>query len=337
MTTKNVCFARRSKIEMVVAQLLLATKFLTLFLFLILFSPDGWWAEPACLSSNEALARLTDPSRADYVPALPLCPGEGLPGLLWAEASGGQGGLSRMTSLISPDIEVGESRTYTKLRTNSNRIIWRDVRQLALDPDQPWNPRLQLFMQLELGYAAAVPFDFNRRQGLVIYVARSNVDGSRLQADTNQEYLQSASDLIGAAFALRGPRHKVEVERRKELHSALRRVKNRILTLTAMNMSLAECVKEEEKKNRKSMNTQLNEMSAEKSKNTMSRFFRLIVEKAASSIKKAKGGCATPPPSFVWSESLLTFVGVFLTMMTVTGMNTAINNNLGSAYKLSLG
>jgi hypothetical protein len=78
--------------------------------------------------------------------------------------------------------------------------------------DQPWNPRLQLLAELGLGWAAAVPFNLHGDQGIVVYCARDEVDMGRLQSDDNESYLIAATDLIGAAYALRG---KVNIGRRR--------------------------------------------------------------------------------------------------------------------------
>jgi hypothetical protein len=58
----------------------------------VLERPDegGWWVDPVyhsrCHQGDECrFCRLTDSDRDDYIPPPPLCPGEGLPGMLWQE------------------------------------------------------------------------------------------------------------------------------------------------------------------------------------------------------------------------------------------------------------
>jgi len=65
-----------------------------------------------------------------------------------------------------------------RLPLKKSKIVWRDIKALADDPDHPWNPRLQhLASGMDLGWAAAVPIRNNgEKQGIVIYMARAGVD-----------------------------------------------------------------------------------------------------------------------------------------------------------------
>mmetsp|Transcript_25959 Transcript_25959/g.61090 ORF Transcript_25959/g.61090 Transcript_25959/m.61090 type:complete len:327 (+) Transcript_25959:1017-1997(+) len=125
--------------------------------------------------------------------------------------------------------------------THHHRVVWRDVKALANDPDQPWNPRLQLLAEAGLGWAAAVPLrppGGGRAQGIVIYMARGSVDQLRLQADHNEAFLEAMASVIAANLFLRMPR-KIDNEVRKaKVAESLRRVRKRIRVLRAMGYSL---------------------------------------------------------------------------------------------------
>lgn len=296
-----------------------------------LFRPDqGWWVDP--VYEADQLSRLTDSKRADFVPPKPLSPGEGLPGALWVEASGSAGMFSRHGSVRRRStLASNTSEGFGRL---NRPVFWRDIQQLDADPDQPWNPRLKLFCQLGLGYAAAVPFHFGDHRGICVYIARQSVDMERLQSDTNQTYLMAASELIGAAYALRGPRHQVEIARREELRRALHRVKNKILAAKRMGMSIKQLVESDASTIKVEASTV--STTADSTANAES-FFQRLLHHLAMVLKKAKGGGAPRPPSFGWTESLLTFAGVWVTLMMIGSMQEAIAAGLGPNYRLTLG
>ena len=53
-----------------------------------------------------------------------------------------------------------------------NHVVWRALKPIIDDPDQPYNLRLQLAEQSGIGLAAGVRFQFRGTQGLVVYMAR---------------------------------------------------------------------------------------------------------------------------------------------------------------------
>lgn len=68
----------------------------------------------------DAFGKLTDRSRSDHLPASPVDPGVGLPGVLWAESS----------SAVHLGVGVRQRQAH------HDGINWRDVVELANDPDQ---------------------------------------------------------------------------------------------------------------------------------------------------------------------------------------------------------
>ena len=90
--------------------------------------PDNDAHDPAAVA---ALHRLTDPSRRDHLPVGSFDCGVGLPGVLWAAAGAASTApLGRFPVASAP----------------SEHIVWRDVGELADDPDQPHNERLQVHL-----------------------------------------------------------------------------------------------------------------------------------------------------------------------------------------------
>jgi hypothetical protein len=107
---------------------------------------------------------------------------------------------------------------------------------------------VQFIASLDLGWVAAVKFQFPEQTGLVLFMARKNVDMKRLLSPTNVRYLTAAADFAGAAFALQLPRQEVIREDRSELDRALIRVRNKILALRALGISLKQVEANEKKK-----------------------------------------------------------------------------------------
>jgi hypothetical protein len=275
-----------------------------------LVRPDaGWWVDPAFHSgagcgngkvTSCGICRLLDPKRADYIPSKPVAAGVGLPGVLWTEKSRGK------------------------------KIVWREVKGIANDPDQPYNPRLQLLGSIGLGWAAAVEFNRLGYSGLVIYMAREGVDLQRLQSESNEAYLLAASDFAASAYVLRGPRERAMQERRSELAAVLRRARNRILALTRMGINIEKLVEDNAA------------AAAEANKPYFMASFSSgqclgdVQHRMVTVFRKALGGDVQPPPAMGWQQSLLTFFGCFVTLLALTRLNVHVNERLGPDYTITL-
>ena len=127
-----------------------------------------------------------------------------------------------------------------------SEVRWRRISDLANDPDQPFNPRIHYLQnECELGFAAGVPFHIGASEGIVIYMARKTADVVKLVTSTNEEYLTHSSLMIGSAFALRQPRSAAEKERHQESDQTMRRLKQKMQALNAMNRRVVSIVQEE--------------------------------------------------------------------------------------------
>jgi hypothetical protein len=265
----------------------------------------GWWVDPAFHSGAQCgkscgMCRLFDPKRADYVPPKPVAAGVGLPGVLWAEKSRGK------------------------------KIVWREVKGIANDPDQPYNPRLQLLGSVGLGWAAAVEFNRLGYSGIVIYMAREGVDLQRLQTESNEAYLLAASDFAAAAYVLRGPRERAMHERRSELAAVLRRARNRILALTRMGINIEKLVEDNA-----AAATEANKpyyMASFSSGQCLGD----VQHRMMTVYRKALGGDVQPPPAMGWQQSIFTFFGCFITLLALTRLNVHVNEHLGPDYTFTL-
>jgi HPP family len=339
-----------------------------------LYRPDnGFWIDPVyhtprCHPPNCQICRLVDPHHPAYVEPRNQSPGQGLPGVLWSEVAqswtksfretlaGKILGNNSQSSNFNPNkrstggmsssnnsfLEPNAIRIHTSHFSSS--IVWRSIPQLDSDPDQPWNPRLKLLAALGLGLAAAVPFNLHGDQGIVMYVARNRVDRARLQSESNESYLVSATDLIAAAYALRGPRQQVVKDRHSELSSALHRVRDKVLELKRQGLDLKEYVD----KNSGGGTSEVLEDTAASDHGLRQRKPRAAlkaIKKAAeaaraelaTSIRKAKGAGAPIPPGYSWRQTLVTFVGSLTTLLAITSLSDRVQTMWGPDYGMVLG
>jgi hypothetical protein len=230
-----------------------------------------------------------------------------------------------LATIFSGDINSHQHPHYGK-----KQVVWREVKAIANDPDQPWNPRLQLLASLGLGWVAAVPFHLHGHSGIVMYLARDGVDLSRLQSESNESYLIAAADLAGAAYALRGPRRRIIDERRAELASVFRRVRTKILALKRMGVSLVTLVND-------NATAQIQQEAHVRKESTVSRSVARLKERLTMMIRKTRGGGMQPPPAMSWKQSSLTFVGAFLTLVAVCRLNVSVIERFGVEYGIVLG
>lgn len=233
-------------------------------------------------------------------------------------------------------------------------VVWRDVKSLAADPDQPWNTRLQLLSSCDLGWAAAVPL---RRpgqapHGLVIYMARSDVDRNRLCSPLNETYLTSAAELISSALLLRGPRHAVVQARHAELSGCLARVRRRILFLLMTGHTLQDVfngkisvgpspVAPDSSGKIAPDSLQPDAVSLFLGSSALTVYLAHNVSwfwnRLRTTLAKARGGAVQAPPPFSWRQTFVTFIGVFFTISAMTMLNTRLVEHHGDDAALLLG
>ena len=84
--------------------------------------PDNDYATSEAL---EAYDKLTNVTQSGYIAVNETDPGVGLPGALWAESSGG-----------GSDTGANFNRAWGGIGHSHESVVWRDVCELADDPDQ---------------------------------------------------------------------------------------------------------------------------------------------------------------------------------------------------------
>jgi hypothetical protein len=200
---------------------------------------------------------------------------------------------------------------------------------------------LQLLASLGLGWVAGVPFyKAGDVHGIVMYLAREGVDAAQLHSPSNEEYLVAASDLIGAAYALRKPRAVMVAERRGELKDTLHRVRSRILSTLSMGISLQHLVQAEAEKKQQQQHDEAHSQSTLEVDVSKSHFRRAVYatkHRFVAVAKKSRGSHVQPPPVFSFKQACWTFLGVFLTLLMLTRLNMYLVMEHGPDYAIVLG
>ena len=266
------------------------------------------------------------------------------------------------TAAALPDLTLYQMLShylYHPHQTGSG-IAWEYLPQLQSDPDQPWNPRLQVLARAGLGWVAGVPFSFHDaastpassssgalRRGLVLYAARHTADRTRLRSPIHESYLVSATQLVAFTYALRGPRHEVaKLNGSAELDRAWRQVRHRIVARhragiplprrgeNSVPVSIPMALSSFKTQPDSTSDSSPTATPMSSSRATIERF---LGRRLTTALAKARGGGAPVPPSFTWSQSLLTFLGCFGTLWIVTATSEALSQRWGPDHAIIVG
>lgn len=282
--------------------------------------PMGLWVDPVLSresEANEAVLRLVDIERPDYVGPDPLAPGIGLPGVLWSDLA----------------------RNASGARILQN-VVWRDLEAISVDPDQPYNLRLKLAVEAGIGLVAGVPYHFRNTRGLVLYMARKTADITKLKSKCNTDYLLSATDAIGSIVALGGPRRACLAERRKEREDVRRRLRLKMVALVRIGGTLL-------KEGRNTVDQTGNDVPVvgdhsghasfvSGTKLGGNKYWKSIKGKLMMVLRKCRGANNEPPPPMGNFESVWTFCGVFVSLLMLLYFSDAIAKR-NPQYSLVLG
>jgi hypothetical protein len=290
-----------------------------------LFRPQcGWWIDEYA-DTKDKFARLTDSTLSDYIPAEPLPPGVGLPGYLWSQSSSGNpadlqdvgsrfsmGGGATRTSIINAESRFHSTRIRAELLPA--RLSWCEVKPLADDPDQPYNPRLKFLAEAGLGLAAGVPFNMGGTQGIVVYMARQSASLHKLTSAINEEYLQRATMVIGSAYSLRTSRLAVEREKIEDMKDCWGRVRSKVTAINSMSKTLADVVKEEcEKPSGVESNNVIGELVKDVD-GACKKVVDYFVGKFRLEARKIFGANVKAPPFFSGEQAWFTFIASLITL-----------------------
>ena len=215
--------------------------------------------------------------------------------------------------------------------TTRRRLVWRNIRDIANDPDQAHDERLQFLIQCGLQWAAAVPFHIQGKKGIVIYMTRETNDLTRIQSTTNEEYLRSASDLIGSAWALREPRLAAIKERKAQRDMATRRARQKLLAMIRTGITLEQLIIKQPRELLYTVGGRVYRQDPDIAEPCMGRIKTCFFGQITLLLKKCTGGNSKEPPAFSWKETFLSFIGVFITFLMLTNFNEGLSQDLKMA------
>ena len=204
---------------------------------------------------------------------------------------------------------------------------------MANNPHLPYDERLQAIADSGLGWAAGVPFHVNHHKGIVIYVARKTVDHGLLQDTSNEQYLLSAADLIGSAWALREPRRLALAARKAKREAAIRRARLKILTLIRWGAKFDFPEDKEDPQKSTRFGKEVDPLPP-----SVCEILQEKATQAAETVqtvaKKCRGSNNRPPPPFDFQNSLFTFLGSFFLLTLLAGINNIVVSNHGKDFLL---
>ncbi len=218
------------------------------------------------------------------------------------------GGINRRDGALRSSI----TPTIIDVQEKKKRIVWRDINALADDPFQPANKRLQVLAKSGFGLAAGVTFDAGSESGIVVYLTRKTVDIDRLQSTNNERYLLRATDLIGAVWSLQEARSAVVEERKAERKEVWRRVKNKLLAIVRMKISLD---KLSSQKSVQMERPKLSKQTSYISMKDLQDFHRSSNQKLMSFAKKCLGANVPFSPNANLPQVLFITFGSFLSLL----------------------
>jgi hypothetical protein len=278
--------------------------------------PGGHWMDPVFIHSvpNPGIAREVNTW------ALDCAPGESLAGTLFAETS----------------------RVWN---TNRKQIRWRQIKSMMDDPfvEQGRDKRMeQLYGQLGIGIVATIPFRFQHRNGIVMFMSRTSVDVDKLKSDENEKYLLGAADLIGASFAIREARDecsRLKKIRRRAIVENLKasscrdssgksrllkailiasrvRVDSREPSLLSSRIILEDG--EEELEQPEGQSAVSKSQTRLQPRSRVLAFATMLSRQLKNSVLKWRGARLKAPPRQDLGETLIAGVGIFCTMLALS-------------------
>jgi len=227
---------------------------------------------------------------------------------------------------------------YQEARNDGN-VTWRNVKAMVDDPDLPDHPRMVAMIKAKLGWAAGIPF----KGGLVVYTARESVDLVKMQQPYYERYMIAATELIGAAWALRGPRYEVLQRRQADSDNVMMRARRKLAGLLKVGFTIAELEKMTRHKEEKQGSTGFGQQTAllhspNKNQSKINHIGRYIQQKIQTvATKTYHGGSADPPPPKSNMETLFSFIGVFWTLLMITTLHEYLVDSFGSDWGIVLG
>ena len=306
----------------------------------------GWWREenyePVVYTGTrenafEALARLEDEKRDDYIEATPMQPGQGFVGNLWStKKEKSKATISAFGSFHGGQVSISDSfrsagvslrsmfqgaRKSRRDHQQNEGLNFVDLDYLARDPDTITDLRIQTLLRAGIEQACSATFNIRGHKGLVIYFASAGYPISKLLDERNKDFLIAATDSIGATLALAEPRRTMYYQNLHENHESNFQHRDDAMSVLSDEDSILtkHTLRKGEKDNQ--------------SANGQPGFFGGLYRKSFG--KKQ----ANPPKAMPFSESLWTLVGCSITLVTMACISQSISfwNERADNYSFPVG
>jgi hypothetical protein len=254
-------------------------------------------------------------------------------GTLWSEVPRG--------NHLNLNLNLNLNQYSNHNNHHRNTSVWRDLSQLAQDPDQPQdNGRLALMAEV-FGIATGVPFSsrITGLRGIVVYYARRSASAQKLSDPINQRYLQCSADLLGSVVSWDQPRLDVIQKRNDDFAMIKSRVYKKIIALSRFGMlrTIMENTKDPNKDDASHYSDVLSQTSQGRGPLRPSRLqlarsksgiiAKKAKNKASLTVKKMKGGGQIPPPPLSNSQCLFALAGCFLSLLSLSALNEKLETS----------
>lgn len=187
---------------------------------------------------------------------------------------------------------------------------------------------MERLVELGVGLVGAVPFSFQDERGIVLYFSRSTANVELLRARRNERYLIGSTDLIGANFSIRKARKESSEARKDLLRKSVQKVRKELLnenkhSLSSMVFNTEDMQKLREQRRREAAQSvdehilpRVDKFAVQMAKKAFT-FGKRMARLANNSRRKWRGAKLHGPPRQSFSDCLTSFIGVFLTMLTI--------------------
>jgi hypothetical protein len=190
------------------------------------------------------------------------------------------------------------------------------------------------------GKAVGIPFDIMGQRGIVIFLARKLADNLLLNDPANVTYLRVSAQHIGSAVALTRPRLESIEAKRERMRRTYRRIKTKVESMKAFADAAAKAKSSQNVSNGESVTSGEVEQLRRKCSflEIIVRWFQTILslgkKKVVTAVKKSRGSELKPPPTAPWLNTTWCFVGSFLTLLALTGIDTGLKSWVGEGFLL---
>jgi len=199
-------------------------------------------------------------------------------------------GVDLVGNLWSTSKNPNSTSTTTKRRgSQTNKLQWTSLEGLMQDPDTAKGDRMAQLRELGMDRAAGVPFSVDGHSGMVVYLSRekpsSNKTVSVLDHEHHDTYLHRAGTLLGHTVAL--------TKAKKRLIETSIHVKHAVEHSWEDRHCDCGCL-------------------------------TAVTKKLMIVARKARGGGMAIPPPMTTQQALWTWLGTFLTLLVLSGINHAL-------------